>query len=129
MSRNGSDWMFSQILSSHSSAVTQNCLKLMVPNPAMAMVRRLIAGESRHGLLRVLVSKFPSALVPATQKNLFHDLATQKGSANVLDSNFSKPSMSKEFAGRRAWVRASSVATTTAEEVVVLEHLSGSEEG
>jgi hypothetical protein len=118
------------ILSSYSSAVTQNCLKLMAPNPAMAMVRRLIAGESRHGLLRVLVSKFPSALVPATHKNLLHDVATQKEPANVLDSKFSKPSMSKEFAGRRAWVRASSVATTTAEEeVVVLEHLSGSEEG
>jgi hypothetical protein len=103
----------------------------MVPNPAMAMVRRLIAGESRHGLLRVLVSKFPSAPVPATHKNLLHDVATQKEPANVLDSKFSKPSMSKEFAGRRAWVRASSVATTTAEEeeVVVLEHLSGSEEG
>lgn len=95
----------------------------------MAMVRRLIAGESRHGFLRVLVSKFPSAAVPATQKNLFHDVATHKGSANVLDSNFSKPRMSKEFAGRQAWVRSSSVVTTVAGEVVVLEHLSGSEEG
>lgn len=95
----------------------------------MAMVSRLIAGESRHALLRVLVSKFPEALVLATQKNLLHDVATQKGSAHVLDSYISKPSMSKEFAGRRVWVRASSVATTTAEEEVVLEHLSGSEEG